>query len=105
MILVIAARSFGVVYLDMHPGLLFAMAFLSLPLVFAAPEASACNVCHSKNPKMVKMHQALEYKDCFTCHLNGLKSSSEEKQLQRETDARCVRCHKKNLQQENLLLK
>ncbi|MBI5103247.1 MAG: cytochrome C [Nitrospirae bacterium] len=57
-------------------------------------DASACNVCHSKNPKMVNMHRELGYKDCFKCHLNGIKDSPEEKKLQMETDERCVRCHK-----------
>jgi len=55
----------------------------------------ACNVCHSKNPKMVKMHAELGYKDCFTCHMPGKRKSSEEWKLQRESDEKCLRCHKK----------
>lgn len=38
----------------------------------------ACNVCHSKNPKMVAMHRALEYRDCFNCHKIESKKTLEE---------------------------
>ena len=55
----------------------------------------ACNVCHSKNPQMVKMHAELGYKDCFACHTPGNRKSSEEWRLQRESDEKCIRCHKK----------
>lgn len=57
--------------------------------------SSACNVCHSKNPKMVKMHAELGYKDCFTCHMPGKRKSAEEWRQQREKDEKCIRCHKR----------
>ena len=57
--------------------------------------ASTCNVCHSKNPRIVDMHRELGYKDCFTCHGKGLKSSPEERKVQQKTDSRCTRCHGK----------
>jgi len=57
--------------------------------------AFACNECHSKNPKMVKMHQELGYKDCFVCHGSGGKKSLEEQRIRMVNDKLCVRCHKK----------
>jgi hypothetical protein len=40
-----------------------------------AVSALECTVCHSKNPAMVKMHQATKDKDisCFDCHKIGEK--------------------------------
>lgn len=61
----------------------------------AGYDVYGCNVCHSKNPKMVKMHQALGFKDCFKCHAQGLASKPEEKKAQMLTDNRCTPCHKK----------
>ncbi len=61
--------------------------FVSLP-----DGAFACNVCHSKNPKMVSMHEALEFKDCFTCH--GPRSKRIGERSNEKTSAElCVRCH------------
>ncbi len=57
--------------------------------------ASACNECHSKNPKMVQMHKELEFKDCFKCHFNGSLKKGDELKAMTQTDDRCVRCHKK----------
>jgi predicted CXXCH cytochrome family protein len=57
--------------------------------------SSACNVCHSKDPKMVKMHAALGFKDCFNCHGPGKKTSSPEQPDQRNSDPLCAGCHKK----------
>jgi len=57
--------------------------------------AFACNECHSKNPKMVRMHKELEFKDCFKCHFNGSLKKGEELKAMMQTDERCVRCHKK----------
>lgn len=74
------------------------LAIISLvPILFltAPGSASACNVCHSKDPKMKKMHQELGYRDCFTCHGKGLKKSPEERKVQQTTDSRCIRCHGK----------
>ncbi len=56
---------------------------------------SACNVCHSKNPKMVKMHEALGFKDCFNCHGPGKKTASGDLTTQMAADPLCVGCHKK----------
>ncbi len=70
--------------------------YIFLVMVASAPDnALACNVCHSKNPKMVQMHKELGYKDCFSCH-TGPKKSAEEQKRQRENDVRCVNCHKKD---------
>ena len=55
----------------------------------------ACNECHSKNPKMVKMHQELGYKDCFACHSIGRNKSTDEQKVRMKNDQLCVRCHMK----------
>lgn len=57
--------------------------------------ASGCNVCHSKNPKMVNMHRELGYKDCFKCHGVRGKKSQEERKRQMEEDLNCTGCHRK----------
>lgn len=57
--------------------------------------AFQCNECHSKNPKMVKMHQALGMKDCFKCHGFKGKKSKEELKAQMITDDKCIGCHLK----------
>ena len=53
---------------------------------------AACTVCHSKNPKMVAMHEALEFKDCFTCH-GPVAQAINDPLKQMNSDDRCVRCH------------
>jgi hypothetical protein len=58
--------------------------------------AVSCTVCHSKNPQMVRMHEALEYKDCFVCHGPTAKKSNEAPEKQMTSDERCVRCHSKS---------
>ncbi len=58
--------------------------------------ANACNVCHSKKPEIVKMHKALEFKECFSCHGIGRKQSKEDLIKQQKTDKRCIRCHLSN---------
>ncbi len=58
-------------------------------------DAMSCNVCHSKNPKMMKMHKELEYKDCFNCHGPGQKRSPEDQKRLMVSDQLCIRCHKK----------
>lgn len=55
----------------------------------------ACNVCHSKNPKMVNMHRALGFKDCFTCHGPRKKTSSQDRESQMMNDPLCINCHKR----------
>lgn len=64
---------------------------------------AACNVCHSKNPKMLKMHKAIQQRseiDCFTCHKIGdkLMGKGEPKDrgalLGRRTNEEiCKTCH------------
>jgi hypothetical protein len=61
----------------------------------AVREVSGCNVCHSKNPKMVKMHEELGFKDCFTCHGQGLDKTPKVQKAQMLGDKRCIPCHKK----------
>ncbi|HXW69547.1 MAG TPA: hypothetical protein VEJ88_08035 [Dissulfurispiraceae bacterium] len=61
----------------------------------AGREASGCNVCHSKNPKMVRMHEELGFKDCFKCHGQGLEKTPEQRKAQMTGDERCMPCHKK----------
>lgn len=61
----------------------------------AGHEVSGCNVCHSKNPKMVKMHEELGFKDCFKCHGQGMEKTPEGKKAQMISDQRCMPCHKK----------
>jgi hypothetical protein len=74
--------------------LTLALISLSMALI-CHHNALACNVCHSKNPKMVRMHEALEFKDCFSCHGPTAKKSADPPEKQMLTDDRCVRCHKK----------
>ncbi|QWV93255.1 cytochrome c3 family protein [Geomonas oryzisoli] len=78
---------------------------LVLSLLLAAPAAYGfeCNVCHSKNPAMVKMHKALKGRNCFDCHKMGEKLMGKgipkDKAAQikrRETEEICFECHKKN---------
>jgi predicted CXXCH cytochrome family protein len=66
-------------------------------LILPAPAevSAACNVCHSKNPKMVKMHEALQFKDCFKCHGSGQVKKGEEQKTQMVNDPLCAGCHKK----------
>ena len=75
------------------------MVFLSLlfsgMLVCLPDGAYACTVCHSKNPKMVLMHEALEFKDCFVCHGPNSKRSGERKNEKSNAEL-CVRCHAAN---------
>ena len=52
-----------------------------------------CKVCHSKNPKMVAMHTALEFKDCFKCHGPGGLWPPERRKEQMSTDLLCTGCH------------
>lgn len=69
---------------------------LSIFLVSAGAitaDADGCNECHSKNPKMVKMHATLEFKDCFKCHGFGRIKPKEQLMEQRQTDQLCIGCH------------
>lgn len=79
-------------------------AVLTLVLLLAAQSAQAfqCNECHSKNPAMVRMHKALQGRDCFACHKIGEKlmgkavPKDKSAQLKRRvSDPLCIECHKK----------
>lgn len=65
--------------------------FAALLLAGLSAEAGTCNTCHSKNPRMVRMHAALDYDDCFSCH--GPSAAAIDKS-KRSTDTRCMKCHK-----------
>lgn len=73
-----------------------------LIFVVAATGADAfeCNVCHSKNPAMVRMHQALKGQGCFGCHKVGAKlmgkgqpKDTESLLKRRQTEDICLPCH------------
>lgn len=75
-----------------------------LLMLFAPCAATAfeCNVCHSKNPKMVAMHQALKGQNCFSCHKVGEKLMGKGKPKdmdsllkRRVTEPECLPCHGK----------
>lgn len=72
---------------------LFLFVLAVLILTTASPVPAACTVCHSKNPKMVRMHEALGYKDCFVCHGPTAKKSTEDPKERMTSDALCIRCH------------
>jgi hypothetical protein len=64
--------------------------------------AMECNVCHSKNPAMVKMHKETQSKgiSCFDCHRIGEKlmgkgqPKDKVSQLKRRgTEEICKQCH------------
>ncbi len=78
----------------------------------AAHHAGAfqCNVCHSKNPAMVKMHREVQEKDigCFDCHRVGekLMGKAQPKDrtsllARRSAEPVCAGCHGKNQAQGN----
>ena len=63
--------------------------------------AFECNVCHSKNPSMVKMHEAVRGRGCFGCHkvgerLMGKGQPKDKASLmeRRVNDPVCIECHK-----------
>lgn len=73
------------------------LAFLAVAL---PADAFQCTVCHSKNPKMVAMHKALQGENCFICHKMGEKlmgkgQPKDGKSLMRRraADATCLKCH------------
>jgi len=78
----------------MKPAVILLVALLSSGLFSFS--ALACTECHSKNPKMVRMHEALGFKDCFNCHGPAAKKSGDVPEKQMMTDGRCVRCHNKS---------
>lgn len=74
---------------------------LALTLLVATNAYSfECNVCHSKNPAMVKMHTALRGQGCFGCHKVGEKlmgkGQPKDKQSllqRRQVEVLCLPCH------------
>jgi len=75
---------------------------VGLLLLSQTGHAFECNECHSKNPAMVRMHQAVRGRGCFDCHNIGDKlmgkgvPKDKASQLQRRvSDPLCVECHKK----------
>ena len=81
---------------------LLVQALLLSVIVTARADAFECNVCHSKNPAMVRMHQALKGQSCFGCHKMGAKlmgkglSKDKESLLKRrQTEDVCLPCHTK----------
>jgi len=62
-------------------------------LCAAQPAQAACTVCHSKNPKMVRMHTALQYKDCFKCHGPASDRKRPNAGDEKTTDPLCAGCH------------
>lgn len=76
----------------MKKTLLPGLALLVL-LCTARPAQAACTVCHSRNPKMVGMHKALQYKDCFKCHGPASDRKTPNAGDEKTTDPLCTRCH------------
>lgn len=68
---------------------------LTVMLASARDATAACTVCHSKNPKMVKMHEELRGTGCFQCHNFQNRQSPEDTKKQQAEDPLCTRCHKK----------
>jgi hypothetical protein len=79
------------------------LTFMAGALAAALPaDAFQCTVCHSKNPKMVAMHKALQGQNCFECHNVGDKlmgkgqpKDRDSLMQRRATDAVCQKCHQK----------
>ena len=73
---------------------IIAIAIIAALAGTAWADGFGCTECHSKNPKLKAMHEALEFKDCFTCHnsVTNVRFSDEAKR-NRDKDPRCVRCH------------
>jgi hypothetical protein len=64
--------------------------------------AFECNECHSKNPAMVRMHKAVQGRDCFACHKigeklmgKGIPRDKAAQMKRRVSDPLCVECHHK----------
>ena len=89
-----------------HYALSFVTLCCGLLIISARLDAFECNVCHSKNPAMVRMHKATQAKGigCFDCHKMGEKlmgkgppKDRESLVKRRETDQACFACHGKPL--------
>ncbi|GFE56932.1 hypothetical protein AOG1_08110 [Geobacter sp. AOG1] len=79
-------------------------AIIAILLTVPATQSLAfqCNECHSKNPAMVRMHEALRGRGCFDCHKVGQKlmgkgqpTDRDSLLTRRSSDPLCVECHKK----------
>ncbi|GAW68422.1 cytochrome C [Geoanaerobacter pelophilus] len=73
---------------------------LALLLMASGAYGFECKVCHSKNPAMVRMHKALQGRNCFDCHRMGEKLMGKgipkDKAAQikrRESEQICFECH------------
>lgn len=73
----------------------YGLSLMVAGIIFSPAYSSACNVCHSKNPNMVRMHEALEYKNCFSCHQPGQIKTGAERKIQMTSERQCSGCHKK----------
>ncbi len=75
--------------------------FVIVSLIWTANAlAFECNVCHSKNPAMLKMHKAAKGQGCFGCHKAGEKlmgkgqpKDTESLMKRRATEEVCLPCH------------
>ena len=83
-----------------------AIPFIVLLLAAQTVQAFECNECHSKNPAMVRMHQAVQGRDCFACHKigeklmgKGIPKDKAAQMKRRESDPLCVECHQKPVRQ------
>ena len=79
-----------------------AVPFFLIMLATQSVHAFQCNECHSKNPAMVRMHKAVQGRDCFGCHKigeklmgKGIPKDKEAQMKRRESDPLCVECHQK----------
>lgn len=75
-------------------------ALLFFVVAATGADAFECNVCHSKNPAMVKMHKTLQGQGCFGCHKMGAKlmgkgqpKDKESLLKRRQTEEICLPCH------------
>ncbi|MEE9523753.1 MAG: hypothetical protein V3V59_03270 [Thermodesulfovibrionales bacterium] len=64
-------------------------------ILFGNARSFGCNVCHSRNPKMVIMHSLQENNVCFNCHGVGKIGPKEELPKQTVADPLCIECHGK----------
>ena len=79
-----------------------AVPFIVLLLATPSAHAFQCNECHSKNPAMVRMHKAVQGRDCFACHKmgeqlmgKGIPRDKAAQMKRRISDPLCVECHNK----------
>ena len=78
----------------------FQTALIIATILMSPIAAWPCTECHSKNPKMVSMHKALEYKDCFKCHGPASDRKAPNTRDEMTIDPLCVSCHKKESSQQ-----